>query len=67
VLGLEGYGIAAGCKADFVVLQAADEIDALRLRPARLWVVRRGRVIARTPKVASIVELSRGEEAVDFT
>ena len=67
VLGLEGYGIAAGCKADFVVLQAADEIDALRLRPARLWVVRRGRVIARTPKVASIVELGRGEEAVDFT
>ena len=67
VLGLEGYGIAAGCKADFVVLQAADEIDALRLRPARLWVVRRGRVIARTPKVASIVELDKGEEAVDFT
>ena len=67
VLGLEGYGIAAGCKADFVVLQAADEIDALRLHPARLWVVRRGKVVSRTPRVAASVDLGRGEESVDFT
>ena len=31
-LGLEGYGLAPGCKADLVVLQAIDEIEALRLR-----------------------------------
>jgi cytosine deaminase len=67
VLGLDGYGIAAGCKADFVVLQAADEIDALRLHPARLWVVRRGRVVSRTPRVTASVDLGRGEETVDFT
>ena len=67
VLGLEGYGLAAGCKADFVVLQAADEIDALRLHPARLWVVRRGKIVSRTPRVAASVDLGRGEEAVDFT
>jgi len=67
VLGLEGYGIEAGCKADFVVLQAADEIDALRLHPARLWVVRRGKVVSRTPKVTASVDLGLGEESVDFT
>lgn len=67
VLGLERYGIAAGCKADFVVLQAADEIDALRLHPARLWVVRRGRVVSRTPRVTASVDLGQGEEVVDFT
>jgi cytosine deaminase len=67
VLGLDGYGLEAGCFADFVVLQAADEVEALRLHPARLWVVRRGKVISRTPEVAASVDLGRGEERVDFT
>ena len=67
VLGLEGYGLAPGCNADFVILQASDEIEALRLRPARLWVVRRGKVISRTPKVEARVDLGNGEELVDFT
>lgn len=51
VLGLEGYGLEPGCFADMVVLQARGEVDALRLRPGRLWVIRRGRGIASTPKV----------------
>jgi len=67
VLGLEGYGLEPGCFADIVVLQAADEVEALRLHPARLWVVRRGRVISRTPEVTASVDLGRGEERVDFT
>lgn len=66
-LGLEGYGLTPGCYADMVVLQAANEIEALRLRPARLWVIRRGRVIASTPEIRTTVDLGRGEEAVDFT
>lgn len=49
ILGLEGYGLERGCNADFVVLQAADPIDAIRLKPPRLAVVRRGRIIAETP------------------
>src|ERR1700756_1342403 len=36
VLGLESYGLVPGCHADLVVLQAADPIEALRLKPARL-------------------------------
>ncbi len=48
ILGLDGYGLAAGCNADFVLLQAADPIEAVRLRATRLAVVRRGRVIAET-------------------
>src|SRR5262249_58226711 len=53
VLGLEGYGLAPGCHADLVVLQAADPIEALRLKPARLHVLRRGRLIAATPPIAT--------------
>ncbi|HPI61992.1 amidohydrolase family protein, partial [Zoogloea sp.] len=40
ILGLEGYGIAPGCRADLVVLQAGDPIEALRLRATRLLVLR---------------------------
>jgi len=56
IMGLEGYGIAKGCAANLVVLQARDPIEALRLRAVRLAVVRGGRVIARTP--ANITQLS---------
>ncbi len=67
VLGLEGYGLKPGCNADMVILQAANELEALRLRPARLWVIRRGKVVSRTPEVTASVDLGRGEELVDFT
>ncbi|USG60938.1 amidohydrolase family protein [Sneathiella marina] len=65
-LGLENYGLNVGCNADMVVLQAGSDIEALRLRPARLAVIRRGLVIAETPEVRSSLNL--GEEAcqVDF-
>ena len=49
VMGLEAYGLAPGCHADFVILQAPNTIEAIRLRAARLKVVRRGKVIAENP------------------
>jgi cytosine deaminase len=49
VMNLDGYGLAVGCNADLVVLQAADPIEAVRLRARRLVVIRRGSVIAETP------------------
>ena len=65
-LGLEDYGIEPGRRADMVVLQCRDEVEALRLRPARLFVIRAGRVLATTPSVAPVVDLGGGEETVDF-
>ena len=32
IMGLEGYGLEKGCNADIVILQAADPIEALRLK-----------------------------------
>ena len=49
ILGLEGYGLAVGCFADMTLLQAADPIEAVRLRATRLIVFRRGEIIASTP------------------
>jgi cytosine deaminase len=48
VMHLEGYGVEVGCKADMVLLQATDAIEALRLKATRLAVIKGGRVIART-------------------
>ena len=66
VLGLEGYGLEPGCHADIVILQAGNTHEALRLKPARLFVVRRGTVIAETPKVVSRLELGDESVEVDF-
>jgi len=49
VMHLDGYGLAVGCHADLVVIQAHDTIEAIRMRARRLAVVRRGKVIAETP------------------
>ena len=50
VMGLEHYGINAGCHADFVLLQARDPVEAIRLRATRLKVFRRGHLLAETPE-----------------
>jgi cytosine deaminase len=47
VMGLEGYGIAPGCDASFVLLQARDVVEAIRLRAQRLQVWRSGRALLR--------------------
>jgi cytosine deaminase len=66
-LELDGYGLEPGCHADMVVLQATDTVDALRTRPARLQVIRRGKVIASTPKTVATLVLGKQEIAVDFS
>lgn len=65
IMHLDGYGLAKGCHADCVLLQAADPIEALRLRPPRLAVVRRGRVIARTPRRETALSLPGRPASLD--
>ncbi len=66
ILGLDGYGIAPGCRADLVVLQAGDPIEALRLRATRLLVLRAGQVIARTPSAVASLDIPGRPGNVDF-
>jgi len=55
ILGLEHHGLAPGCNADFVLLQAADPAEAIRLRATRLKVYRRGKMLAETaPSIARL-------------
>ncbi|MDR3505392.1 MAG: amidohydrolase family protein [Acidocella sp.] len=67
ILGLQNYGIAPGCDANLVVLQAADAFEAIRISAERLYVIRRGHVIAKAPPRESRVLLNGAEIAVDFT
>lgn len=46
-LGIESYGLAAGCRADFVLLPAENLAVAVVDRPSARTVISRGRVVAR--------------------
>jgi cytosine deaminase len=67
ILGLEGYGLEPGCRADCVLLQARTTVEAIRLRAQRLAVVRSGRVVARTASASAALDLPGRPERVDFT
>jgi cytosine/creatinine deaminase len=65
-LHLEAYGLAPGNFADLVVLDASDPVDAIRRAAARLYVVRRGKIVARSaPRTASLAIPGR-PATIDF-
>ncbi|MBK6648559.1 MAG: amidohydrolase family protein [Betaproteobacteria bacterium] len=54
---LEDHGLEVGKSADFVLLQARDPIEAIRLRATRLAVYRRGQCIASSPPAQTQLNL----------
>ncbi len=46
IMGLPGYGLRPGCMASLIVLDAGNPVEALRLRPDRLCVISKGKVVA---------------------
>ena len=67
VLALENYGLEPGCNADMVILQAADPVEALRLRANRLFVIRRGEVIAESAPVKTTLRMFNTESVIRFS
>ncbi|MFK7938504.1 MAG: amidohydrolase family protein [Roseovarius sp.] len=65
ILQLDGYGLSKGCQANMVLLQATDATEALRLRATRLAVIRKGRVIARTPRQTTTLSLTGRPDQLD--
>ena len=47
IMGLNDYGLRVGAAASLVVLDAGNPIEALRLRPDRLCVIAKGKVVSR--------------------
>jgi cytosine deaminase len=66
ILGLQGYGIAPGCRADLVWLDAADPVEAIRLRAARRLVLRAGQVVSEAPPARATLHLPDRPATVDF-
>jgi cytosine/creatinine deaminase len=54
-IGLEGYGLAEGCRADLVVLDAADPAQAITEQSEKLWVFKSGRVVARNTRTSEVL------------
>jgi cytosine deaminase len=57
VMHLAGYGLEPGCDASFVLLQARDVVEAIRLKANRLAVFKRGKLLAETPEVTPRLHL----------
>jgi len=69
ILGLDDageHGLEVGKAADCVLLQARDPVEAIRLRATRLLVVRRGKVVARTPAATAALHLPGRPARVDW-
>ena len=66
VMHLEGHGLAPGCDASFVLLQAGDAGEAIRLRANRLKVWRKGRLVAETPQVVSCLAIEARPQKITF-
>lgn len=66
ILHLDNYGIDNGSNGDLVVLQCKDPIEAIRLKPARLFVVRRGKIISSTDPVNYELNLGSNTESEDL-
>ncbi|MHB1666918.1 amidohydrolase family protein [Thiomonas sp.] len=67
ILGLQGYGLEVGCRADLVLLQAGDPVEAIRLRATRLAVIRGGKLIAATPPATAALQLPGRPATVDWS
>ncbi len=66
ILGLDGYGLAVGCYADLVLLDAASTVEAIRLRAARRMVIRRGEVISQSARAEASLSLPGRPERTGF-
>jgi cytosine deaminase len=64
IMGLEDYGLGKGCRADLVVLDAADPEEAIRLRAGRLMVIAGGEIIARGEAANMRLNLPERPESV---
>ena len=66
ILQLDKYGIDNGSNGDLVVLQCKDAVEAIRLKPARLFVIRRGKVISSTKPIKYEINLGSKTESEDL-
>ncbi len=66
VMHLKSYGLAVGCDASLVLLQARDAVEAIRLRANRLKVWKKGKLVAQTAEVVASLLLPERSPSTRF-
>jgi cytosine deaminase len=64
---LDDYGVEVGKKADLVILDAHNELEALRTLAPRLYVIKSGKILARTTPAETTIYCKRKEEKISFS
>ncbi len=67
IMHLENYGLKKGCNGDLVILQATTPVEALRLKPARLFVIKKGQIISTEMPKSSKITIGEETYNVSFT
>ncbi|WP_407081568.1 cytosine deaminase [Marinitoga aeolica] len=62
LMNLKDYGIEEGKKADLIILNAPSDIEAIRLRSEAIYVIKNGKVVAKTIPSKTYVD----NEEIDF-
>jgi cytosine deaminase len=65
ILGIEDHGLHPGAAADLVVLDAADPAQAITEQAEKLWVIRRGQVVARNTRAGELAAALDEDRATD--
>jgi cytosine deaminase len=65
IMGLDHLGLAVGKRASLVVLDAGNAIEAVRLRPERLCVIARGKVVAERTRQETRLSIAGRPESVN--
>lgn len=60
------YGIAPGKPANLIVLDAADESEAIRLMSSPLYSIRNGKVLLRTKPAVRTIDFAGSSRTIDF-
>lgn len=61
------YGIKAGNPANFIILSAENEYEAIRTQAAVRYSIRHGRLIAETKPRETTIDIGKGTESVTFS
>src|SRR5699024_8344902 len=62
----DGDGIGVGKPANFIVIDAMDEYEAIRTQACVLYSIRNGKMIAQTKRAESTIFMGNYAEEVEF-
>ena len=66
ILHLDKYGLEPGCNGDLVILQCKSAIEAIRLKPNRIFVIKKGKVISSSSPTKYKLSLENKQEEIDL-